>query len=173
MTKVTLWISRKLSTTFKTSRFYFPVYELSRRFCYGFLDFQRSSYYLFICQCVKQQMAKDTSCHEKSLLLVFFWDSHDWHIIFLPFWKFDYMTSTPSVIIGLSPRCWSSLQTVMRPSHCSTRETLFEHNSQKKHIFAVKIVICLLSKEYFLVVARLACKMKLFWFQVELVRGIF
>ena len=119
-------------------RFYFPVYERSRRFCYGFLDFQRSSYYLFICQCVKQQMAKDTSCHEKSLFLVLFWDrllcfddTTDARLIFLPFWKFDYETSTPSVIIGLSPRCWSSLQTVMRPSHCSTRETLFEHNSQK------------------------------------------
>ena len=58
-----------------------------------------------------------------------FW--YSWHIIFLPFWKFDYETSTPPVIIGLSARWWSRLQTVMRPSHCSTRETLFEHNSQK------------------------------------------
>ena len=148
MTKVTLWISRKLSTTFKTSRFYFPVYELSRRFCCGFLDFQRPSYYLFICQCVKQQMAKYTSCHEKSLLLVLLWDGHDGHLIFLPFWKFDYETSTPPVIIGLSARWWSrsSLRTVMRPSRCSAREPLLEHNSQKtKHFFAVKIVICLLT----------------------------
>ena len=56
-----------------------------------------------------------------------FW--YNWHIIFLPFWKFDYETSTPPVIIGLSARWWSRLQTVMRPSCCSTRETLFEHNS--------------------------------------------
>ena len=89
MTKVTLWISRKLSTTFKTSRFYFPVYELSRRFCCGFLDFQRSSYYLFICQCVKQQMAKDTSCHEKSLLLVQL--THDIFAI-LKIWLWDKYT---------------------------------------------------------------------------------